>query len=512
MRDAAHRLHWLSWIFVAGASVKEFAIPLLAFVVLGKREGNWALWGGALAIGFAAWTMLSAFSYRYRIGERELLIREGVLDRTERHIPFSNIQGVNQRRKLLHRLLGVTELHLESAVGGKPEAVMKVLGLAAAHELEALLHAARAGDAAHAHGAPAPSPVLHRLDAAEIVRLGLVSNRALVVLGVLFGLLMQNNGTRQFIIEYAHVPIQWLGARLLPQVASGHWSMLVLAGSAALAATVLILCLLSVLLAFFKYYDFTLELDGEKLMVRHGLLSTVRASARLPRLQSWLLDESWLLRRIGRVRLAVVTTGAAHEHEHGLDPGASLNELAPIATRAQALKLLKTCLPTLNWDDLAWQPLHHSTVKRRLIGQARWVVPLVLALVLVDVRFGWPIGALAVVGAVVSVGLAMWCHARAWATFAAYAEAGDVLLFRHGVWHKRWVVVVSTSLQSLRLYSSPLDRQLGIVHLQADIQGGSRHHRVLDIACVGLAEAQVLRSHLWRRIQAPISTPLTSKI
>ena len=53
------------------------------------------------------------------------LVREGLLDRTQRHIPFARIHNISQQSQFFHRLLGVTVLRLDSAAGGKPEAVIE---------------------------------------------------------------------------------------------------------------------------------------------------------------------------------------------------------------------------------------------------------------------------------------------------------------------------------------------------------------------------------------------------
>ena len=139
MTDARQRLHRLSWVFITVGMIKELIFPLAAFLFFGHRQNNWELWGIVPLIAFVGVAIVRARAFSYQVGNGELLVRDGIFRRTERHIPFARIQNVSQRRKLLHRLLGVTELHLESAAGGKPEAVMRVLGLDAAAALEALL-------------------------------------------------------------------------------------------------------------------------------------------------------------------------------------------------------------------------------------------------------------------------------------------------------------------------------------------------------------------------------------
>lgn len=506
MSNRRKRLHPVSPLFLVGGTLKEFAVPLLAALFFGRHRDSGELIVGATVLTFGAWNLLRAWCFSYEFGESVLSVREGVLDRTQRHIPFARIQGISQRRHLLHRLLGVTEVHLESAGGGAPEATLKVLGLRAAAELESLLRDARSSvEASTAEPVvQLASPPLHALSPAEILRLGLISNRGMIVLGVVIGLVMPNQTLRTNLGRIVLVPMHWLSNTLQTQMASGHNALLIVGAVLSLLAAFVLLRLLSVVLAFFHYHGFTLTQDGERLQVQRGLLTIVRAGARLPRLQRWELEETWLHRWFRRCRLAVSVAGSAQKHEHGTSPDASFTELAPIATRAQAHALLRLCLPDLEWDALQWQKLHPATVKRRLIGQARWVLPALLACAWMNANASRPLPWSVFVVLASMLASAMLWHARAWARFGAIAEAGDVLLFRCGVWNRRWIVVATSRLQNLQLYSSPLDRSLGIVHFQADTRGGSHHHRALDIPCMDLKQAEALRATIWKRISTDI--------
>src|SRR5690606_11035429 len=109
-------------------------------------------------------------------------------------IPFSRIHDVAVHQTLLHRLFAVAEVRLESASGDKPEARMQVLRLDEALALERLIR--RRGEAAArdavaspaAATAPPGGEVLLALAPAEIMRLGLISSRGMVVVAGLFAL------------------------------------------------------------------------------------------------------------------------------------------------------------------------------------------------------------------------------------------------------------------------------------------------------------------------------------
>lgn len=505
MAETTHRLHPVSWLFIAGNALKRVGLPMLAFLFMGKRQDQWALWA-ALPIGvLSAWSIARALSFHYSFGARELLVRDGIFDRSEKHIPYARIQNVSQRRKLFHRLLGVTELHLESAAGGKPEAVMKVLGVAQAAELEALLRGAGTAEA-HAVDTPA-APVnatteLLRLPLHEIIRLGIASNRGMFVVLALFGAISQRGFSREQFGAWFKDPLIWASRLVRGELAAGHAGLVVLEILLVLLLLFLLLRVLSVVLAFIRYYDFKLEREGDKLTVSHGFGTHVRSGVRLARLQRWDLQQGWWHRRLGRCRLAVSVVANGDEQAHGMEASAQFKELAPIASWAQAQALLRLCQPTLDWDALVWHSVDGAAMRRRLLGQARWVLPTLLGLIL---YLGVPRTPLAVSAWLVGVlllGGGLCLHARAWARFAAYAETGDLLLHRSGVFSRHWIVIDTPRLQTLRVYSSALDRRLGLVHLQGDTQGGSGRRRALDISCLAAAQAEALRARLWPRLQA----------
>ncbi|MCV2364806.1 PH domain-containing protein [Paucibacter sp. DJ1R-11] len=509
------RLHPLSWVFGVLALLRHLLAPLLAVLVLGQKNQDWVFWAALPMSAAALWSVLQARVYRFEASGGELRLREGVLDRTQRHIPFARIHNITQRRHLLHRLLGVTELRLESAAGGKPEAVMKVLSLAAAAELEALLRgqgaepqavSVSAAESEAAGVTVPPTRLLFSLPAGEIVRLGLTSNHGFVLVAALFGSSMQSEWTRKAFASTVGPLSRSVAHTIEAELHTQRWLHLGLSLLAALLIFMLLTRLLSVALAFLRYHGFRLEQQGERLLAIRGLSTHVRAGARLPRLQRWELRSSWLQRRLGRVCLSVTVAGDNNQQEHhsGVDGAGRFSELAPLARPEQAQDLLRLCLPKLHWEQLVWQPLAPAALRRRLYGLARWLLPLLGVLALLDGLLAWLLPWPGLLSASVLLLALCYLHARAWVASAAFAEAGDVLLYRSGVFTQRTVILALPKLQSLRLYSSALDRHLGLMHLQADTQGGSRQSRALDMPCLAETQARALLQRLWAGISRPV--------
>ena len=142
MASDDRRLHPLSWIFTAAQFAKGFIIPVLLLLLASGGDG-YELWG-ALFIGpVIAAAVLHHRVYRYRLAEDEIVVRDGLLTRTERHIPYGRIQNIDLVRNPLHRLCKVALVRVETASGTRPEAVMRVLSLDAVAEMHGRVFAGR---------------------------------------------------------------------------------------------------------------------------------------------------------------------------------------------------------------------------------------------------------------------------------------------------------------------------------------------------------------------------------
>ena len=487
--QAEHRLHPMSWLFVLVAQLKQFIVPLIALFVFGRRDdsGLWPLIGVAvLAIG----SLWQYFTYRYGVAADALVVRSGLLERSLRVIPFARIHNVAVEQSVLHRLFGVAEVRLESAGGSKPEATMRVLTLADALELESLVRRrgkvvavpASAGEsaavdatgAANTLGAPAPEPLL-RMGALDLVRLGIVSNRGLILVGAGVAAVSQT-GSRVWPRMFDQLDGRW-------QTWNGasQWQVwqLALGAMGMLAAILVALRLLSLLLAVLQYHGFELRKDGRRLTVERGLLTRWRTSASRRRIQAWTLSEG-VLHRLLKQRTLEVDTAASQQQGQTR----ALHELAPIAPWETCDRLIAQLLPQADWDAIDWQSLPMRGWWRRMLSTLPWIVLLTGALCL---RFGaW--------GLLLALVWLPWAavQARAEAQRAAWALGAELVAVREGWWQRYWRFAEIDKLQALQLKRSPLDRHFDTATLSLDTAGAGARSPKLRVRYLPLADAEAL--------------------
>lgn len=481
------RLHPLSWLFVLVQQLKQFLIPIVVLLVFGRGDRN--EWWGLIAVGvLALFSVWQYYTYRYRIEADSLIVRSGLLERSLRQIPFSRIHNVALHQSLLHRLFGVAEVRLESAGGTRPEAEMRVLRLADATALEALVRR-------HARSAPAStdatphenarrddaSELLH-LPLGEVVRLGMISNRGMLVVGAFFATLTQVNPNvmGEPVERFARALVAWLD---LHRFGVAQY-VLAIVGFA--IAGVVLLQLLSIALAVLQYAGFRLIQTGPRLTIERGLLTRIRTSASRRRIQAWTLREGVLHRLLRRRSLLVDTASAQHQSEQR-----AFRELAPVATPGRADALVRHVLGTADWPPLHWHRLHARAGLRLAIPGV--FVALALAGVLAFNFGAW--GWLGLVWLPWSFWLAQRNAAR-----SGYALQGELIAVREGWWSRHWRFAELDKLQALRVRRNPLDRRMGMATLWLDTSGAGTFAPPLRIRFLPVQAAHDLQAHLGHQV------------
>lgn len=473
--QADHRLHPMSWLFVLLQQLKQFVVPLVAaFFFGGDRNELWPLVGvGVLAL-VSVWRY---FTYRYGFTGDALVVRSGIFERSVRVIPFARIHNVALQQSVLHRLFDVAEVRLESAGGQKPEAEMRVLKLADALALEALVR--RRGATVESATVAAEATVLLALPPGEIVRLGLVSNRGLIVVGAAIG------GLSQF------------SPRLMPNLIErwGEWLLgwashngdqqpehYVIAGVTLALLLVAVLRAFSILLALLQYYGFRLSEAGRRLTVERGLLARWRTSASRRRIQAWTLREGMMHRLLGRRSLDIDTAVAEQQNQQR-----ALRELAPVATPDTCDALIAHLLPRSHWPHLEWRPLSQGMWWRLALPSVPFALPVTLIA-------AWWLGPWALLAL-------LWLP---WAAYVAtrhqraagYAVDDIVIAVREGWWRRHWRFAELDKLQALHLTRNPFDRRCGTATLWLDTAGASAMAPPLRIRFLPEEEARALCDRL----------------
>ena len=299
----------------------------------------------------------------------------------------------------------------------------------------------------------------------ELVKLGTISNRGLVVAGAAAGLWWQRTRFGPELDDWA-APLVESALDRLPGAAAGPPIVqAVLGGAILLLGAVVALRLLSIGWYLVQLHDFTLRRRGPDLAAEYGLLTRVSRTIPSSRVQSLRATESFLHRRFRRQSVELRTAGGGSGPGADAGGGASAETrwLAPLVETERVPALIETVLPGAALGAVRWEPLARRAGRRIFV---RWAALAVLPLAVAAAGLSPWLLLLALPG-----GLAAAMHARLTVRHAAYALTPWGVLCRRGWWKRTLTVVRYARIQTVATRESPFDRRHGMASVRVDTAG-----------------------------------------
>ncbi|WP_448658111.1 PH domain-containing protein [Sphingomonas sp. CJ99] len=470
MNEAPRRTHPATILIRALRDLPQTLLALPALYAALSKGGAFALLLLPVAmlavIGFFAWLKWQAFTYR--IGEDELVIADGVLNKSRRSIPLERIQDVSTEQKPLARLFGLALVRIETAGGDKNEGLLDSVSMAEADRLRALLRRGGGGVqsmAAADDAAPVAATPVFAMSMRRVLTLGLFRFSLVWIAVALGGLQFLDNFIDFEQVNYREV-IRQGGEQVRDSI-----SPLLIALLALLAAAIGVIS--GLVRTLFKEHGFTLTAaDGRFRRVR-GLTTRTEVVIANARIQLALIRHGRIARLFGWQSLAVQMLGGSD------DPG-GLQDLAPLARAEETTRILDVAgLPP--WGDPVLVPVAFAHSIRAMVGYS--TLPLIGFVGLMVVQpWLWPLGVLLV--GPVWLGWLQRRHHR-------YALDAGTLRITRGVLRRRAWIVPAAHVQTVTLSRGWLARRLGVATLVCDTAGASLASAVV-VRDLPLADATTL--------------------
>jgi putative membrane protein len=490
------RLHPVSLLFSFARSLKAFALPgLLAALSFGRASSpwrptfgpfqppdTWQLWLMLLLIPSGVAALARYLSFRLRYDETELVIRSGILFRNERHVPYHRIQNLDAVQNVFHRLLGVTEVRIDTGASKEPEATISVLPEAAFADMRRRVFAGRVQPQTTeqaalpaVEGSEGGRTVL-QLPLRELMLLGFLENRGMVVIGAFYGLLWEAGVLGpfwdRFFKDGSYTP--GMVRAMMRTISEGNIPGLsqIAVVMTGIAAFLFLVRLVSMAWSVTKLYGFRLTRVGDDLRTQFGLLTRVSATLPVRRVQSVTVREPPLYRLCSRAAVRVETAGGG-----GAQPGAGgqptrqREMIAPIIRTSDLPAMIREVLPDADLAAIDWRPAHPRAFRRAVKPALAFAALITL---MPAVMFDWR----AVFAGLLVVPWMIYATRRQ-LQYLGWAATGDLVAFRSG-WLWRSVTLVPVGrIQAVDRIETPFDRRHAMARVRVDTAGASeRSHRV----------------------------------
>jgi len=486
-----HRTSPFAILFFLGRIVRQITnnawqtlAPLFAFLVAYKGDlaTKLTLGGIAFVVVIATASLLSYLFFRYQIREDSILIRQGVIKKKQLDIKFERIQGINTKQNPVYRALGLVTVSFDTAGSAASEGNLPAVTREFANALRERIGNKTTEQATDDSVTTAPSEALLKLDWRDMILIGLADRRALIVFAFIGPLFGQMDEEIEQVIE-SSVENAAFGA-LQIGVGTG-----VLIGVGIIVVFVLLLAAASIAIAFLRYHNFELFLDGRTLRSHGGLLTRHEHSMDLEKIQTLRLQQGILQSGLRRFKMT-----ARQAVSGGRRRARKMFEI-PVVTAIQAGELRARLLSPeggrLTQDPSSDQFTAISPYYMRSRILFIGVVPAIILTIVLWANAG-VVSLIALIWRPI-VSLASW---RSWKR-AGYLHDDHEIVRRSGLLGYRTVGLLFRKVQRITISQSRYQRRKDLASLQLHMASGS-----VRVPYIDHATARQLRDYILYKVES----------
>lgn len=465
MSNDVYRLHPVAAIISSVKALKSMILPVAIIVITNGFNFSFnyrseyffetvllfGVWGVAAILalvgGLVKWR-----TFVYWFEEGELRVTYGLFVKKKRYIPFERIQSLNYHEGIFHRIFGLVKVQVETAgnKGGKPEVELTAIRKDAADVIEQEMRRAKTQIAQPFAVEQSPEqiesvsiPVIYRMSMRDLLVLATTSGGIGVVLSGLAAVVSQFSD----IIPYEEVFHE------LADFAK--------VGAFLVALTVMFALIvawfISVIITLVNYYDYTVRIEDEKLMITKGLLEKKRITLPLNRIQAIRIVENPLRQLFGFATVIVESAGG-----NGEKAGDKKIALFPLIKKRDSVETLVQLFPEMNWHPtLTRAPKRARPFFYRI--DFLWLVPIMGACS----YFFYPYGLLSLVFIPLTLLLGIWQHRT-----AGYMIDGKQLTMQYRIFSRITLFMEKKRIQSMEGSQTYFQKRKQVMSIKATVMSG----------------------------------------
>ena len=456
-------------------------LPLVAFLI--AYEGNLMT---KVILGISAFVTITIiisivryWFFRYKIAEDSVLIREGVIKKTEFNIKFDRIQAISTTQNIVYRIFDLVTIKLDTAGSAGQEghlpAIKRALATRLRDKIRRKLGSANRdnGESEIAEDVIRPVRSLLALGSGDMVRIGLCDNRALIFLAFLGPVIEQFDQMIDAGIEDGTIA-----------AAAGGVQAGVAVGLLLVFGFLLFLVAASIIGAFLRYHKFELVADNDILRSTGGLLTRHEHSINLAKIQTVVASQGVMLRSFGRFSLKAkqATSGKCKSL---IIPICMPRQLAPLTAELFGGEFAGLLTEPVN---AAFRPIAKQFIRSRLVLTG--LLPACIAMAVLSSSLGWR-----------AIWVLLWIPVALFGVWRVYRRYGvlvseDGLALRKGLFGYRVTAFLHRKVQRISVTQTLLQRRKGLATMRFYLASGS-----IKVPYVDFAKAKALRDYVLFRVE-----------
>ena len=465
MSKEVYRLHPISAVITSVKVLKNMILPVAIIVITNGFNFSFnfrspyfletillfGVWGGsaviALIAGVVKWR---TFVYWFENGE--LHIRYGLFVKKKRYIPFERIQSLNYHEGIFHRLFNLVKVQVETAgsKNGKPEAELTAIPKLQADAIELEMQRAKMQEkvindleSIIASAEKTTAPVIYQMSVRDLVVLATTSGGIGVVLSGLLAVVLQFSDI---------IPYETVFQELENFIKIGIFLVAITVMFGLMLAWVF-----SVVITIVNYYEYTVRIEDEKLIITKGLLERKRITLPLNRIQGVRIVENPLRQLTGFSTVFVESAGGNGENS----PDKKI-ALFPLIKRKDCFEALADLFPEGNWE-----PHFIRSPKRARSFFYRFDFLWLLPTIGVCTYYFYPYGLLSLLFIPIIFLLGLWQYKT-----AGYSLDDKRLIMQYRLISRFTFFMEKKRIQSIQSSQTYFQKRKNVMSIQATVMSG----------------------------------------
>lgn len=468
MSKEVNRLHPVSAVISSAKALKSMIFPLIVIIITNgfhfsfnfHSDNFWrtvflfGIWGVgailALVSGIVKWR---TFVYWFEDGE--LRVKYGLFVKKKRYIPFERIQSLNYNEGIFHRLFGLVKVQVETAGSKdrKPEVELTAIRKDAADAIE--LEMRRTKNKANGQmndeqmsneqslTEEVLAPMIYHMSIRDLLILATTSGGIGVVLSGVAAIISQLSDI---------IPYEEIFHELADFAKFGAFLV-----ALAVIFSLIVAWFVSFVITLINYYEYTVRIEEEKLIITKGLIEKKRITIPLNRIQAIRIVENPLRQLFGFATVVVESAGG--NGEEGNDKKIAL---FPLIQKQDCLETLEQIFPDVNWRP---EFIHSPNRARPFFYRIDfiWLVPIIGACS----YYFYPYGLLSLLLIPLTILIGIWQHKT-----AAYMIDGKQLTMQYRVFSRITFFMEKKRIQSIGTTQTYFQKRKNVMSVKATVMSG----------------------------------------